>query len=423
MTATQLPLDTDWSINELLTLKYVGTRFQPIISMREKIVVGLEALSFGTHPRTGQRIPPGMLFESAAAEGALLDLDRLCREKALESFSRLARRSELLLWLNIETSILKPEVVGTGWLAETVRRNGLRPDHVVIEIVESAVSDLAALQSFVDRHKAMGFLIALDDVGTGHSSLERIARIKPDIIKIDRFLVRGLEKEYHKREVVRSLADLARGIGALVVAEGVETEDEALSILDLGINIHQGYLYAHPDQTPSDQVNRCTRAMDHLAENFRHRRVSRFERRKTWFATMGETVRALAYDLVPLKQTELGTALETLILDRPDIECLYVLDMDGIQVTETVCNELCLSRPTSLLFRPAPKGADLSLKDYFLLVKAGLPQYFSEPYISRASGNICITVSFPFTTVDRTPYILCADYHLDSSILDGDRAF
>ena len=415
--------EDDWDIRELLSLKYVGTRFQPIISMREKIVVGLEALSFGTNPISGERIPPGVLFERGAEEDVLLELDRLCRENALNAFSRIARPSELLVWLNIETSILSPEVVGTGRLIESVLRNGLRPDHVVIEIVESAVSDLTALQTFVDRHKAMGFLIALDDVGTGHSSMERIARIKPDIIKIDRFLVRGLEREYYKREAVRSLADLARGIGALVVAEGVETEDEALAVLDLGINIHQGFFYAHPDQAPSDQTNQCRRSMDNLAKHFRRQRVQRFEKRKASFADMGETVRSIAYDLVLLKPKDLDAALKSLIQDQPDLECLYVLDMDGIQVTETICNDQCLSRPTSLLFRPAPKGADLSLKDYFLLVKAGLPQYFSDPYISRASGNLCITVSFPFVSGSQKQYILCADYNVDSAIQDGDRVF
>jgi len=96
--------------------------------------------------------------------------------------------------------------------------------------------------------KSYGFSVALDDVGTGHSNLERIARIKPDIIKIDRCLIHDLDQERYRYIVVRSLRNLAQSIGALVLAEGLETEGEALAALDLDINLHQGYYYAKPEE-------------------------------------------------------------------------------------------------------------------------------------------------------------------------------
>ncbi|MBU2548841.1 MAG: PDC sensor domain-containing protein, partial [Proteobacteria bacterium] len=94
----------------------------------------------------------------------------------------------------------------------------------------------------------------------------------------------------------------------------------------------------------------------------------------------------------------------------PGLECLYILDENGVQTTETYCSGAKLLRRPSPLFRPAPKGTDQSLKDYFLLIQAGLPQFASEPYISRASGSLCLTVSRVFESVDGRRCVLCADF-------------
>ena len=209
----------------------------------------MEALSFGLHPDGGRIIPPLQLFHEAESQGKTLDLDRLCREKALVAFAeRFGRDTDLMLWLNLETSILSEEVVGSDRLMRAVHESGLAPHQIVIEIVETHVPDVSSLQKFVEIYKGYGFSVALDDVGTSHSNLERIARIKPDIIKIDRCLIHDLDQERYRYIVVRSLRNLAQSIGALVLAEGLETEGEALAALDLDINLHQGYYYAKPEE-------------------------------------------------------------------------------------------------------------------------------------------------------------------------------
>ncbi|MFH1134445.1 MAG: EAL domain-containing protein [Pseudomonadota bacterium] len=410
-------LENNCLFPEILEKGSIGSRFQPIISMREKKVIGLEALSFGINPLTGRRIPPDVLFSLAAREMKSLELDRLCREKCLGDFSACFKgQDDYLLWLNFETAILDQIQVGTGRLLQAVQRAGLRPCDVVIEIIESKVSNLAALTEFVNLQRGHGFNIALDDVGAGHSNLERIALIKPDVLKIDRFLIRDLDVEYHKQEVVRSLCNLAQGIGALVVAEGIETEAEALAALDLGITLHQGYFYAHPDDPFTRQRERLNSRMEKLAESFRFRRIDRFSLRKNFFLRMADSVHQVAARLRTSSPEQFEEALHLAMISDQSIECLYILNNHGLQVSETVCNQGKLLRPHSSLFRPAPKGADLSLKDYFLLIKAGLERYVSDPYISQASGNLCVTVSQAITAADGFKYVLCVDCDFEAEV-------
>ena len=400
---------------ELIKANAIYTRFQPIISMRGRDIVGLEALTYGLNPKTGQRVTPDLLFAWAAQEEITLELDRHCRVRAMSSFKeRFIPQNDFLLWLNIETSILTSEVSGDGHLLETARTYGLPPHRIVLEIVESDVSDQRALQDFVDVHRNHGFFIALDDVGAGHSNLERIARLKPDVIKIDRYLIRDVGGEYHKNEVVRSLVNLAQGIGSLVVAEGLENEDEAMAVLDLGVNLHQGFIYAHPDQPWEEQQIRCLEKMDQLAVAFRSRRIDRFTVRQTYFNAIGSMVNDITRSLAQANPERFDEVLNDVLASATDLECLYVLNEDGVQITQTVCEFTKLMRPNSPLFRPAPMGADLSLKDYYLLIKAGLPRYVSDPYISRASGNLCVTVSQRFLGADKKDYILCADYDCEA---------
>jgi EAL domain-containing protein (putative c-di-GMP-specific phosphodiesterase class I) len=410
-------IQVDIDLKAVLEGGLVGTRFQPIISMREKAVIGVEALSFGLDPNQGGVIPPLPLFQEAQSRGLTLELDRVCREKALAAFAeRFGRDSDLLLWLNLETSILSEQVVGNGRLLGAVREQGLFPHQIVIEIVESHLPEVSSLQRFVEIYKGYGFYVALDDVGTGHSNLERIARIKPDIIKIDRSLVHDLGREHYRYEVVRSLRNLAQGIGALVLAEGLETEDEALAVLELGINLHQGYYYGRPEEYAAGYRPARADKMAALAQRFQTRRMERFAQRQEYYNLIGAGVQAIINDL---KRVVSGGTEETLakaVQQDQNLECLYILGLDGVQVSDTVCNYVKLLRPKSLLFRPAHRGADLSLKDYFLLIKAGLARYVSDPYISQASGNLCVTISTRFSSPDGRDFILCADYDCEEQL-------
>ncbi len=403
-----------WRLDDLIVERSVVCHFQPLVMIRSRRVLAVEALCRGVDPASGHLIPPGELFGLVRSREQLIALDRLCRSRSLQAFSRLlALHPGLVLSLNFEASLLDLGVLGSGRLLAQVQECGIDPRQVIIEIIESRVGDAAALARFAQTHRDHGFLLALDDVGAGHSNLERVAIIKPDVIKIDRSIVTGLDRHYYKQEVARSLVNLANKIGALVVAEGVEAEAEALAAVEIGVEILQGFYLGRPVPLP-DLDGACRRVIERLAARFGRHIIDKIGAKKDLHDRYGAVVSQIAEVLAGAQPEDFDLALPRLLELHRAIECVYVLDRQGRQVSLTVCDLARLRPQGAHVYRPAPKGADQSLKDYYLLLAAGLPRYVSEPYISRASGNLCLTISTWFRARQGGRYIVCVDF--DSSL-------
>lgn len=397
----------------MISRRSVVCHFQPLVMIRSRRVLAVEALCRGLDPVSGDIIPPGELFGAVRDQEQLIALDRLCRERSLEAFSRLsARHPELVLSLNFEASLLDMGVLGSGRLLSQVQACGLDPRQVIIEIVESRVRDSTALARFAQTHRGHGFLLALDDVGAGHSNLERVAVIKPDVIKIDRSIISGLDRHYYKQEVTRSLMNLAGRIGALVVAEGLETEDEAVAAVEIGADVLQGFYLGRPAPLP-DIDGACRRIIERLAARFRRHTIDKIGAKKKLHDRYGAVVSQIAEVMAGAGPDEFDLVLPRLMGLHKAIECIYVLDRNGRQISLTVCDQARLRPQGAYVYRPAPKGADQSLKDYYLLLAAGLPRYVSEPYISRATGNLCLTISTWFQARWGGRHIVCVDFDSD----------
>ncbi len=396
-------------IARVLRDEAIETHFQPICMIRERHTFGYESLARGLSS-DGELITPYCLFEAAREQHLLLELDRLCRKKAFEAFSRCASNGERpLLFLNIETSLFDWDIVGSGQLCACAAACGIEPSKLVIEIVESRAKDSTALEQFVRIHREAGFLIALDDVGSGHSNLDRIGWLRPDFIKIDRSLIHGMPGDYYRRAVFKSLADMAHRVGALVVAEGIENMDEALLSLELGAEILQGYHLARPDADRVAAREIANEMSQRIATMFRGHMIRSIMARKEEHQSFSETVECIISMLREADEGAFEEVLEQCAQSFNNLECLYILDAkSGIQVTETIFDSaLGPARPT--LFRPAQKNADHSMKEYFFPLQSGLNRYVTEPYISMATGNRCVTVSQPFDSQYGRNLILCVD--------------
>lgn len=417
------PVTPDWSIADLspeassksltaiLARKHLDMHFQPIISLKKKAILGVEALARPTAPGTGRSISPLDLFAMAAHDGRTLELDRLCRSEALRTFSPMVDVPQPpLLFLNFESSVLDLGVVGSGALSRAVRDAGLTPQDVVIEINESKVQDVAALQLFVEIHRKQGFLFALDDLGTGFSNLARITTLRPEILKLDRSLIMGISADYYKQEVFKSLVGLGRRVGALILAEGVETDEELSTCVDLGADLVQGFFFGRPTAPNMFSMDSLDSHLSLASHTQRLRAAERLgsqreemRRRQALQVKLAEEIQGLAFD-------GFEPALHGMATASSDIECLYIIDVNGIQVTDTVAIVREGSRPLTRLFYPAQKGADHGSKEYyFALVDGGLTRYTTEAYLSMASGKLCRTLTCRFEAKDGTPFIFCLD--------------
>lgn len=229
----------------------IETWYQPIFWAGTLGVWGYECLMRG-RAADGARVSPTTLLDWARQEQLTFLLDRHVRELHLRNAGAAGLGPPYHLLINfLPTAVYRPEFC----LRTTVRavaESGLEPDHVVFEVVETEqVHRREHLRDLLAYYRATGFKVALDDVGSGFSGLSLLADLNPDLIKIDRELVsRATESALH-RDVCASLARLGQDNGQMVLAEGVETEEEWRVMTELGVNLLQGYLFGRPDPVPA----------------------------------------------------------------------------------------------------------------------------------------------------------------------------
>ncbi|MHC1699566.1 MAG: EAL domain-containing protein [Humidesulfovibrio sp.] len=395
------------TIEEILEKEWVSTAFQPLVSIKRKALLGVEALARCTAP--GEDIPPLEMFRMAGEAGCLLELDRLCRKKALEAFAPIhARNRGLIVSLNVDGHAIDADVVGSGMLIGQVKALGISPNNVLIEIVESRAKDSKALEQFVSTYRKNGFLIALDDLGAGYSNLDRIPLLKPDVLKLDRSLVAGVDGHMTRLEVVKSFVQMASRLGSLALAEGVERQEDILRLLEIGVDVFQGYYFGRPAMRMA-KAEVVSERIDYLAAKFKESATERFTAQKELYASHDALVLGLCRRLSAVGALGLDQLLTGFIDESANIECLYVLNARGVQISDTVCNPAKLRKRKRFIYEPARVGADHSLKEYFLPLRAGLPKFTTPPYISLASGNRCITISALYKDKDGRACILCAD--------------
>jgi EAL domain-containing protein (putative c-di-GMP-specific phosphodiesterase class I) len=216
--------------------------YQPIVSLADRSVVAHEALLRGEVD--GRAVGGGDLFFVAEQAGWLHRLDRIGRESALTGAVPWLGDDDLYINFN-PTSIYRPQVC----LASTervVHETGIDPSRLVFEVVEShAIADRGHLVSILDHYRSLGWRVALDDVGAGWSSLSLLAAVRPEVVKLDKALVQELPDD-GARTVLKAVTDLAHDLGAIVVAEGIETERLADEVTAMGVDLGQGWLFGRP---------------------------------------------------------------------------------------------------------------------------------------------------------------------------------
>jgi len=349
------------------------------------------------------------LFEQASKIGRSLELDRMCRETALKGFAEMDGHNRTLLSLNLDISCIDKKVAGSGTLLSQTEKAGIDNNHIILEILESMAASTEALLEFISFYKSKDFLIALDDVGSGFSNLARIPLIKPDILKLDRSLVRDVHKYFYKQELIRSFVQMARRMGSQVVAEGVEDRGEVVCLLKLGIELFQGFYFARPGMAPLQDPALREKIKD-ASVAYKKDTTERLSRDREiteeYCLIMDRICTTFNYRRNNLRDSLLAQCLEA----YPMLECLYILNTEGIQISSTICDPERLAQSRQLIYEPAPKGSDHSLKEYYLPIQAGQKEHITAPYISLASGNQCVTISrFLSGGTRENGIILCAD--------------
>ena len=226
--------------------KLITTVFQPVVNLDTRAVVGYEALSRG--PAGTELENPEVLFELARDFDLVWELEALCIENVLPWLDAVCRRG--FLFFNLESHFIQQlHHRGTDVFAPFVDCNR----QIVIEVTErSAIRDYRTFRHTLHDLKRLGFHIAIDDCGSGYATLEAVAELQPDYLKVGHSLFHGVEHDPIRRRLVELVARCAETIGARTIAEAIETEEQLGVCRELGITEGQGYLLARP--APWDEL-------------------------------------------------------------------------------------------------------------------------------------------------------------------------
>jgi len=242
-----------YTLQKIIIERHIYSVFQPIVNLEDLEIIGYEALSRG--PQDTEFASPLLLFTFASECGLSFELDRLCRKKAFESIKNL--KTDKKIFVNTLTmTIHDPEFRG-AYLQELLEDLKIKPENVVFEVSEKmAIDNYEMFRSAMRDYTDIGIVHASDDIGTGHSDLERIMELNPGFMKIDISFVRDIDKSYIKQEIVKAMVALAKNIGSLVIAEGIETKAEYEKLRELEVQYGQGYLLGKPAEELCDK---CTK--------------------------------------------------------------------------------------------------------------------------------------------------------------------
>jgi EAL domain-containing protein (putative c-di-GMP-specific phosphodiesterase class I) len=224
--------------------------YQPIVNVRRQSILAYEALTRGVNGESFPELVEGM---------DLATIRRFHRVTACESIRRAMelglKEMSAALCINMQPDLSESGVTGQ-FVLDMANRYGMPTSKILLELTEDHRLSLPDLRSLVARNQTAGFVTGMDDFGAGYSGLTMLVECRPEVLKLDRALVRGIDSCSTRTKVVEGFAQISSSLNMILVAEGVETVAECERLQELGIDIMQGFLFSHPvvDQLPYQGV-------------------------------------------------------------------------------------------------------------------------------------------------------------------------
>ncbi len=384
----------------------VSSQFQPIYSLPHRRPVGYEALArFAT--AGGQLADPAQAFAQVSGTGEQLQLDRLCRLLHVHNFVA-QQAADCWLFLNIHPEVFVRAAREAPMLAravDTVEQLGLPMHRLVFEVTEEIMSQGAPFEEAVERARATGCLLALDDFGAGHSNFDRVWRMKPEIVKLDKSLPQRALASPRIARIMAQMVALLHECGALVLQEGVEGRDEMQLALDADVDLVQGYGLGRPqDRLLPPEANP---AIDGFWDVVEDRQMLGRERDDERLQPFRAAV------LAAVSRLQNGEALEQAcrgVLAIRGAQLCFLLDEHGHDLGMRAHPDAQDACP-DLRFAPLDISADArwSRRPYFRRAMGRIGELqVTRPYLSLHGARMCVTLSLAFRQ-DARLRVLCAD--------------
>ncbi|MBC2582424.1 GGDEF domain-containing protein [Clostridium sp. DJ247] len=234
---------TSNELDRILKSENITTVFQPIVSLTTGNIIGYEALSRG--PEDSFLYNPEELFSAAEKYNRLWDLECLCRKKAIEHAQSIDKNK--YLFINVDPFIFKDEKYKKGFTKEFLAKYNMSPKTIIFEITEkTCVKDYKSFKAALENYVEEGYKIAIDDAGSGYSGLKMLSHTKPHYIKVDMELIRDIHNNSFNQNLISFIVNLANSENMQLIAEGIESKEELLKLIELGVHAGQGYFLQRP---------------------------------------------------------------------------------------------------------------------------------------------------------------------------------
>jgi len=220
----------------------IQTVFQPIQDIQNDQIAGFEALSRWTHPERGF-ISPVEFIALAEETDLIIEVGDLVFSRAIELLSELPEH--VFININVASKQLDDNQFLQRVL-DKVNRHSISPKRLKLEITETMVVDFKLAKKWLKKCQDIGFPVCADDFGTGHSGMEQLVQLNFDVLKVDQVFIRNMFENNRYQVVLESIANIAKRLDTLLVAEGVEHDRELQVLKALGFDFAQGYLFGKP---------------------------------------------------------------------------------------------------------------------------------------------------------------------------------
>lgn len=401
-------INNNISILDIIKNESVDMLMQVILSPQEDFAVGVEALARGIDPNTNKSINPNELFEQAKKYGLSIDLDKICVKKALQEFTHIYQKNKnTLLFINIEHSFIS-YLITSDYLIECANYYNIPYDNIVIDISNFDICSVSEMEAFIEKYRAKGFYMSIDDIGKDYCNLDKIILINPDIIKINYLLLKRLESEQYRKSLPKFISKIAHEMGIVVVAKGIENDDDFIHSVELGAQFVQGYFISKPIKLSSSKIDDIilnTKKKDNLKEYFFKEQTDSTRNTVTKLINFMDKVQQ-EIDGVVLGHEE--EYVERIFNEYFYIENCWILDMNGIQISDAYINKDNFSTRNSSIFNISKKNMDFSKREIYLrLVNTILDIWVTKPFNSLLTNNVCLGVSKYIIDSKGNKYILC----------------
>ncbi|MDU5723522.1 MAG: EAL domain-containing protein [Clostridium butyricum] len=230
---------------DVINTKNIRTVFQPIVSLEDLSVMGYEALSRG--PENTEMQNPELLLKCAEECDKSFELEWLFICKALENSCH--KKLNTKLFLNIDPAIISSIKFRNLFNDKCLQKYGVDFENIIFEITErNDIKNMNRFKDAINFYNSKNSKIAMDDVGSGYSGLNLLCNIKPQYLKLDNQLIRNIDKDKTKQALVTSMYDFSKVTNSILIAEGIETEDELRTLINIGIKYGQGYFIQRPSE-------------------------------------------------------------------------------------------------------------------------------------------------------------------------------